>query len=199
MEASIIANGTVKSGAWLRKNLRGTIIAADGGANTCLKHRITPDYVIGDFDSIRKSTLTRLKKTSRIIRAPDQNKTDLQKALALAHKLKAERVFVFGAIGTELDHTLGNLLSLDTHCVMRDETHDIHIVEKNLKLQGKPGELVSVIALSLVRGLSYTGLKWQAPKRILPPGWLGTRNRFTGTKASIRLTSGKVAVLCIKT
>lgn len=195
MEVSIIANGTVKNGTWLRKNLVGIVIAADGGANTCLKHGITPDYVIGDFDSVKKTTLARFKKTSVIMKVPDQDRTDLQKALTLAHKLAATRISVFGAIGTEFDHTLGNILSLDTKCVLRDETHDIRIVEKRAMISGKRGDIVSVVALTSVRGLSYSGLKWQAPKRALPVGWLGVRNRLARKRARIRLTKGKVAII----
>ena len=31
------------------------IIAADGGADRLLEHKITPDWVVGDLDSISKS------------------------------------------------------------------------------------------------------------------------------------------------
>lgn len=198
MEASIIANGTVKSGAWLRKNIVGVVIAADGGADTCRKHHIAPDYVIGDFDSVKKSTLASLKGRARIILSPDQKTTDFQKALALASSLGAKRVFVFGAIGSELDHTLANILALDTRCTMKDETHDIVLVEKRHDMSGKPGDLVSVIALAPVRGLSYSGLQWKISNRSVPAGWIGVRNRFIAKRARITLRKGKVAVIRVK-
>jgi thiamine pyrophosphokinase len=195
VEASIIANGTVKSGAWLRRNIIGIVIAADGGANTCLRNRIVPDYVIGDFDSVKKSTLASLKRSAKVLHEPDQNKTDLQKALALARRIGAGRVFVFGAIGSELDHTLANIFTLDARCVMKDEHHEIRVVERRLDLAGKRGDLVSVIALTSVRGLSYAGLTWSVSNRSVPAGWIGIRNRFAGKKARITLTKGKIAVI----
>ena len=198
MEASIVANDTVKSGAWLRKNLRGTIIAADGGADICRRYRIVPDYVIGDFDSVKKSTLAFLRHSTKILRMPDQDRTDLQKALQLATELGIERIFVFGAIGSELDHTFANILSLDRRCVMRDETHDIVVVEDRLAMNGKPGDLVSVIALSPVRGLTYRGLTWKVSDRSVHAGWIGVRNRLARNKARVSLRSGKVAVIRVK-
>ncbi|MEK9177079.1 MAG: thiamine diphosphokinase [Patescibacteria group bacterium] len=195
MEASIVANGTVRSGVWLRKNLKGVIIAADGGANTCLRHRIIPDYVIGDFDSVKKRTLAAFKRSATIVHTPEQSTTDLEKALRLAETLGAKRILVFGAIGTELDHMMANVFALTARSAIVDETHDIRIIEKRFAFSGKPNDIVSVIALTAVRGLTYTGLKWPVAGLSVPAGWVGIRNRLVGRKGSVSLRSGRIALI----
>lgn len=199
MNASIIANGEVKNGAWLRKNISGIVIAADGGAHICRKFGITPKYIIGDFDSIQKSTLTFFEKKSIILHVPDQHTTDLQKALVLAKKLKAKRIFVFGALGKNIDHTMANILSLYENCIIRDETHEVWVVTKKASITGKPGDCVSIIALTNVTGLSYTGLKWKLSNASVPPGWIGVRNQLLGKRGGVRLKTGKLALITIAT
>lgn len=198
MEVSIVANGEVKSGAWLRKNITGVVIAADGGANICKKYGIMPSFIIGDFDSVKKQTLASFKKTAKIIRISGQNRTDLEKALTLARKLKAKKISVFGALGGTVDHTIANILSLDSKCVIRDEGHDVHVVQDSLTITGTRGDIVSVIAFSSVSGLSYAGLQWNAPRGKIPAGWAGVRNRLAKSSAIVRIKKGRVAVITIK-
>lgn len=195
MDSSIVLNGVIKSGSWLKRNIRGTVIAADGGANACKKSGVAPSYVVGDFDSISKQTLSAFQKKSKFVRKVNQNQTDFQKALMLAQKLKVSRVFVFGGFGKDVDHEIANILSLNPLCVMLDERHAVRVVEKRLEISGTKGDVVSVIALSGVTGLSYSGLAWQAPKGKVPAGWIGVRNRFSKRNAVIALSSGRIAVI----
>jgi len=198
MNVSIIANGEVKNGVWLKSQIQGTVIAVDGGAAVCKKYRINPSYIIGDFDSVSKKTLAFFKKSSKIICNPDQHKTDLTKAIELSKKLNADHVFVFGALGNNLDHTISNMLSLDSHCVIKDEVHDVLVSNKTIEIIGKPEDIVSVVALTNVSGLLYNGLKWKAPRTSVSAGWIGVRNRLTKRKATITLKRGKLIVIKVK-
>ena len=195
MEVSIILNGEIKNGSWLKRNIRGTVIAADGAANITRKFGIIPDYIVGDFDSVTKATLSAFKKTSDILYDASQNSTDFEKALHLAKSLKAKTVFVFGGFGGELDHEIANILSLSPECVMINEQQTVRVATKRLTVRGTPDGLISVIALSDVQGLSYSGLTWGAPKGKLSAGWLGVRNRFAKRKAVISMKRGRVAVI----
>ena len=198
MDVSIIANGPVQRGQWLKRHITGTTIAVDGGADTCKKQRIVPDFVIGDFDSVTRKTLAAFKNTSTVLHVPDQSRTDLQKALALAHKLKAKRIFIFGALGGNFDHELANMLSLGDRCVMMDEKHVIRVTTKRAVLSRTHGHTVSVIALTNVYGLSYSGLVWKAPRRALPAGWIGVRNRLKTKRAVVTLRKGSVGIIQVK-
>lgn len=193
MEISIVANGEVKNGQWLRENIRGTVIAADGGANLCKEHGVIPQFIVGDLDSVHRETLD-FFKDSEVVRLEDQNKTDLEKALAYAKEMGAGTIYVFGALGGSVDHTMANILSLSPQSIIRDESHDVHVVENELQITGDREDVVSVIALSSVSGLSYEGLKWSAPEMV-NAGWIGARNRLKSTSATIRLKKGRIAVI----
>ncbi len=54
MNTLIVANGTLGTKSFYRPLLKNMqyVIAADGGADNCLKLGITPDKIIGDMDSI---------------------------------------------------------------------------------------------------------------------------------------------------
>ena len=60
-QALIIANGTLPSRSIINAILakKKFILCADGGANAAKRLRITPDVILGDFDSIKTSTRAR--------------------------------------------------------------------------------------------------------------------------------------------
>ena len=58
-KATIFANGEISSDP-ISLYVDGTIIAADGGARHCLKLGITPQVVIGDFDSLSEEEIETL-------------------------------------------------------------------------------------------------------------------------------------------
>ena len=83
---------------------------------------IIPDYIVGDLDSIHPETVEHYKKygdTVKFVEVPNQDKTDLMKAMDLTDEIlveqaekkqydleKIKRVYVYQAFGTRIDHTL---------------------------------------------------------------------------------------------
>lgn len=198
MDILIVANGTIRNKSFYRNIIKKAdkIIAADGGADNCIKIGITPDYVIGDFDSISKKTKSRFKGI--LIHDKSQDRTDLEKAISLAKKLKCTKLTIIGAIGSRIDHTISNIISLLNTSVpseILDETNNVFVVEKEIKLTGKKGDIVSVIPISNVRGLYYKGLKWNPKSKNVGTGWIGVSNRMISNKATIKLKSGKIIVI----
>ena len=198
MDILIVANGEIKDKAFCKnvaKN-KDIIIAADGGADNCIKIGITPNYVIGDLDSISKSARKKFK--SKIIHDESQNSTDLEKSIELAKKLKCTNLEIICATGLRTDHTFSNIISLlkaKFPSKITDGNHEIYITTKKITLDGKKGDTVSVIPVSKVKGLTYSGLKWSVRNKNVETGWLGTSNEMTGTKAEIKLKSGKIIVI----
>mgnify|MGYP005633595991 FL=1 len=169
MKILIIANGDIKDVDFHKDlaNKSDIVICADGGVNFCKDLEIVPDYVIGDFDSVDKTLLEELKANdkTRIIFDPDQDKTDLELALKLVHTLDPKEINIIGAIGSRMDHTLGNILCLNKinkniKARIINEKNEIELVEDICELEGESGGIVSIIPLNLVTGLSYQGLKW---------------------------------------
>ena len=86
-----------------------TIICADGGANSAIKLKIVPEYIIGDLDSVEESTLKYFKGKSQIIQFKRQSDTDIEKCLKFAIKKKFTKAVLLGGTGNRLDHSICNL------------------------------------------------------------------------------------------
>ena len=108
----IIANGKFPPKSIVKHFINqgfSTIICADGGANSARKLCITPDFIIGDLDSIESDTIKHFKNKSVIIQYKRQNDTDVEKCLKFAIKKKIDEVILLGVTGDRLDHTICNL------------------------------------------------------------------------------------------
>lgn len=199
MKIIIISDGRIDNKNFHKKLLRDSdlIICADGGAENAISLKITPDYIIGDMDSIKKSTLKKLNKT-HIITDKNQDKTDTQLAIELAQKFKPKEIIILGAIGTRIDHTLANIFRLNSKIKIIDNKNEIDLVEKQITLQGKKNDTVSIIALTDVKGLTYSGLKWKVKNKNVKAGWIGISNKIVKKKASITLKKGKILVIKAK-
>ena len=108
--ALIIANGEPpqKKRLALLVKQAGTVICADGGANTALKMGIAPDAIVGDLDSIHTEALVKFRRVA-IHEERNDETTDLEKAITWAIQSKHDHITVVGAFGKRLDHTVGNL------------------------------------------------------------------------------------------
>lgn len=82
-------------------------ICADGGYNHAKSLGITPNLIIGDFDS---AGVPGDFPVDNIILLPkEKDVTDADAALAKAVELGAEEIFMLSTMGGRLDHTLGVL------------------------------------------------------------------------------------------
>lgn len=203
---AIVANGHLKNNAFNKKELEQAdiIICADGGANKIFPLKIIPHYLIGDMDSVKKSVFQRLSATTKIIPDKRQHNTDLEKAILFAETLHPSEIKILGALGNNLDHTIANVISLHHVCKkfrisILDEQHTIFLLNDNsVKIRGKCGDIISVIPITHVHGLSYQGLKWPVKNKRVTTGWCGVRNQMTAKQARISLKKGKALVIKIK-
>lgn len=88
------------------------LIGADGGANLCAQWQITPDIVMGDFDSINPDLLHFYKQQPGIelFQHPTRkNQTDLELAVDQAVSRGASKILLAGALGNRWDMSLANL------------------------------------------------------------------------------------------
>src|SRR3989339_831821 len=113
-EYLIVANGDFLSENLLQKLSDNKIILAlDGAADRLKKLDIQPSIILGDFDSIEN--LEDWKKNSgiQIVHAPDQDKTDLFKALDYIKPFEPASIHLACAYSSSrMDHTLNNLRAL---------------------------------------------------------------------------------------
>ena len=72
------------------------VIAVDGGGRVCLDAHVTPDLVVGDFDSLDTAVLEELRDAgARVLAFPaEKDATDLELGLAAARDAGADELTV---------------------------------------------------------------------------------------------------------
>jgi len=108
----IIANGERISPLYLETlAVNKQIMVLDGAMDEMLCDLLEPHVVLGDFDSISTDLMNRKKALSECIfvHAPDQNASDLEKALSFVLEYQPRSIVICQATGLRLDHTLYNL------------------------------------------------------------------------------------------
>ena len=92
------------------RNESELIICADSGLKHALKYNISPDIIVGDFDSYTAE----LPKTPQIIRSiPEKDDTDTLLAVRKAIELGCNSIDLYGALGgSRFEHTVANLQTM---------------------------------------------------------------------------------------
>jgi thiamine pyrophosphokinase len=199
--ALILANGTPPTKKLLLEYMKTTdlFVCADGGANIAAKYQLRPHFIIGDLDSINANTI-KLFKSIRTRLMKDQNSTDLEKALAYVIRTKCTEIFVLGADGGRMDHSIGNLSAL----IKFSRKAEISFILNNgrilpviweRKLEVPTGTTISLIPLTLCEGLITSGLKWNLNNEPLSLGIReSTSNIAVSSTVTIRVRRGNLIV-----
>ena len=81
-------------------------IAADGGLDHMRAMGLSPDFVIGDFDSLSGD----VPDGDHSVRLPPQkDDPDLLSALKVGWSRGAREFHIYGALGGRIDHTIANM------------------------------------------------------------------------------------------
>lgn len=177
------------------------IVAADSGLDHAERLGLTPDVVVGDFDSVSDDALGRF--SGPVERHPvDKDATDLELALRLAVERAPERIVVLGGHGGRLDHFIANALVLTTtppgiEVEWRAGSATIHVVHSTVVLSGTPGAKVSLVPVGGdVKGVTTTGLRWPLTGENLTSGsTLGVSNEFAATRVTVDIREGTLLVI----
>lgn len=200
----IIANGKapLKSAVqyFVRKGF-STIICADGGANSAKNLGIIPNYIIGDLDSIKPSTLKYYQSKSTIIKYRRQTDTDVEKCLMFAIKKGYREAVLLGVTGDRLDHTIGNLgivlkyfKKIKTH-IAADNSF-LTPYHNFTSLHSKEGEIISIYAFDNKTSITSKGLKYPLKNSKLPFGIKeSTSNAATNSVVELKIKGGVVFVI----
>ena len=108
---AIICKTPIDRVLYSRMQTFSSIIAVDQGLEQCLKMKISPNWVVGDFDSVDPKILAKISPEKIIQLKTEKDFTDLEAAIEKAKSLERP-MFIFGALGERLDHTLGNIFQL---------------------------------------------------------------------------------------
>jgi len=176
------------------------VICADGGLKNAAQAGIRPGCIIGDFDSARKSLVSR-HPSSRLIGFPkDKGMTDTELAVLHARSLGFKKIVLACALGLRIDHELANILLLQRFCGLlsiREDGFEMHCIGKNGKFNARIGAVISLFALGGdAKGVSASGLKFPLKDAALRPGSsLGVSNIAVGRNVRISVKKGSLLVV----
>ena len=175
------------------------IIAADGGYRHICDLGLTPDLVLGDFDSL--GFVPEGAETFPV----EKDDTDAMLAVRRGLELGFDRFVLYGGLdGERLDHTLANFQTLQ---YLADRgakgylvgNHYVAAVVKNAAVQfPETAEgVLSVFCMGAdATGVTLSGLKYNVENGSLTAGFpLGVSNHFTGQKATVSVKNGSLLLL----
>lgn len=185
------------------------VIGADSGYLTAKRFGVTPDLLVGDFDSLDSSLLKgdELDDIEKIKVSPIKDDTDTQLAVDIAISRGASRIILIGGLGGRADHTLSNIFLLEhisekgIEASMSDGKNRIGILmadgeKKSVKIT-KNFEYVSLVSLTdLCRGVSVKGVFYPLENAEITRKYsYAVSNRITDEYAEISLTDGKMLII----
>lgn len=170
-------------------------VAADGGAEVLMRHGVTPEAVIGDFDSLPDAVRAALP-AGALHRIAEQDSTDFDKCL---RNISAPLILGLGFLGARVDHQLSVFNRLvarpDVRCILIGRADVVFHCPREIALTLAPGMRVSLFPLTPVTGRS-TGLRWPIDGLDFAPGGrAGTSNE--AVQAAVRLAMDGPGMLVI--
>jgi len=204
LRAVIISGGDILDYAYISAQIRetDTIICADSGFDHAVKMGITPDIVVGDFDSIASeipADVARLQYPAR------KDLTDTEIAIEHARGLGFRDFLLLGAIGSRIDHSLTNILLLTDflrrgeNAVVINENNKVMITNSQLRLNEPIGSIVSLVPLTDCCGVTSFGLEYVLTNADMAVGkGLGVSNIMVQNTADITVASGTLLVIIAK-
>lgn len=224
MRIIIIANGTPPAQRDIERWLRtgDTLLCADGGAKAALALNLSPQHVIGDFDSLTDDELIELQQRGATLHRHPTHKdeTDLELALLMAMQLpspptplsqgEGREVIVLGAMGGRIDHELANMLLLampalkGARVVLAHGDERLFLIDARdgkttAHLHGNAGDTVSLLPFNGdAHGITTAGLEYPLRDESLFVGPArGVSNVMLADEASATLSAGML--LCVVT
>ena len=177
------------------------IIAADGGYRHLDSIGITPDEIVGDFDSLGE-----IPDHQNVTKLPiHKDDTDIFSAVKSALTKGFDRFYIYGATGGKrFDHTVANFQILQ---YIANRNAAGFIIDKNFNAVAvKNSSLIfdsgfkgtiSVFALcEKAEGVKIKGLEYETENATLSPDFpLGVSNSFKGERAEISVRNGIITAV----
>ncbi len=167
----IVGGGTVDHDLLRDLYLTGAhLVGADGGADQIVAAGLKPEAIIGDFDSL--SNVDEWLGRTRLLRIPEQETTDFEKAL---YSTSAPVTIAMGMTGKRFDHTLAALDAVTKHArdrviILVDEADIAVALTGPFSFEVAPRERVSVHPLLPIRFKRSVGLRYPLDGLRLAPG-----------------------------
>ena len=178
------------------------IICADGGYDLIKPFGLTPDLLIGDFDSTRSEEDVGVKK---IILPREKDLTDVNAAVEHGLGLGYKNFLLLCCTGNRYDHHYTNVCMLEY--LAENDARGMLADEKNIIVLHAGGTMVfkndenykyiSVAALDeKISGVTYAGLKYPLrDAELFRSAPIGISNEFIAGEATIEIKRGKALII----
>jgi len=191
--------------SFLEKERIQKVIAVDGGLETADRLGLVPDYIVGDFDTVKAPVLERYRQIPYIVweqHRPEKNETDTELARSRALTLGCARIYFLGATGGRLDHMLANLHTLYA-CMQKGV--EAYLIDPQNRIclldQGKTfcrqelwGKYISFLPFTeQVTGITLKGFRYPLTDRTIRRGeeaGLCISNELAGETARLEFQDG---------
>lgn len=171
MKALILTGGSVNidfAAEYIKAWNPDQVITADKGLLYAKQLKITPDIILGDFDSCNKAVMEEFSTDEKIIVPCEKDDTDTGLAMQKAIEIGADEILLIGGTGTRLDHVLGNIGQLfyafdhGIKAEIVDANNRMRVLEHESVLSKKKqfGKYVSLIPVYKAEGVTLKGFKY---------------------------------------
>lgn len=209
----IISGGGIQDGfalGFIKEKQPGYLIAADRGLEFCYRCGVTPDCIVGDFDSIDPKVIDFYREKTDIpicTFRPEKDMTDTDIAVKKAEEAGAEEIWFLGCTGSRMDHVLSCIynLSLLREKGIRGWIADEHNLitmplgqSWEISETNQFGTYISLFPFrDRVEGLTLTGMKYPLTDAVLVlgDGGLGVSNERVEKTARICWRKGILLVV----
>ncbi|MBU0732483.1 thiamine diphosphokinase [Patescibacteria group bacterium] len=205
MRIAILGNGQPYA---IKKEINNhdLVIATDGGANYCIKYKIKPDLIIGDFDSIKEQT----KKVFSDVEwkeQKDQNTTDTEKALNFIKEKYGDQIkqvdLYWMASLQRIDHTMATIFMMagyfELPLTFKGKNFDAQIISGEKELNNKKGQTVSLFPFSGdFTAPIMKGFQWQMDFSPDNKKIFSISNKIIDAEANITIPEGMALLIINK-
>jgi thiamine pyrophosphokinase len=177
-------------------------IAADAGYRTAKSLGVTPDILVGDFDSLGDIPDDEGMKIHQV--PTEKDLTDTQIAVELAVGSGADEIVIVGGLSGRLDHTLSTLSILEDlraralHGYVTDGQSRARYINSTSTLiaRSQYKYLSIIVADTVVKGVSVEGCKYPLKKATLNRRLqFAVSNEITGNVALISVRKGGIYII----
>lgn len=206
--ALIIANGATCNDELLGQLLEWSplVIVLDSAIERVVSRNIKVDVLLGDFDrGFNPEEFIKSQYPIEIIHAPDQDKTDLEKAFEYLIQRKIPAANVIWATGKRADHTMSNLTNMVRYrdslkVVIHDDHSKIFLLPRYFQKWYPAGTIISLIPIGQVDGITTQNLVYPLHDETLTIGYRSGSSNAVATDGIVTInhTEGDLLLMeCI--
>ena len=178
------------------------IICADRGVVYAKQLGITPDLIVGDFDSLG---FVPEEDCDVLAFKPEKDDTDLMIAVKQALSKGKKHLCIYAALGGRLDHTFASIQTLSfaldngAQAELVSQSEFVTLLDAGeYSFKNKIGRSLSLFSYSeTVSGLTIKGAKYTLENAQINSSFpIGISNEITSDKASVSFEKGRLLVIC---